>query len=65
MEPIALCGLVIVAFGLWVEFEPAVVAVVKMIYKSKFITAVVLDSTAQVPAYVRKMPACAARVSSH
>ncbi|MDD2737017.1 MAG: hypothetical protein PHF56_24040 [Desulfuromonadaceae bacterium] len=65
MEPITLCGLVIVAFGLWLELEPSVMAVVKIISKSKFITEVVLNSTVQAPVYVRKMPVCVAKVSPH
>jgi hypothetical protein len=55
MEPITLCGVVIVAFGLWLELEPAVMAVVKMIYKSKLFTVVVLNSTVQIPVYVRRI----------
>ena len=61
MEPITLCGLVIVMFGLWVEFEPAVRTVVKMICKNKLVTEVVSNSTAQGPVYVSKMPICLAK----
>jgi hypothetical protein len=64
MEPITLCGLVIVALGLWVEFEPAVMAVVKMIYKSRFFTSRISQSTAQKHVYVR-MPICLAKASNH
>jgi hypothetical protein len=61
MEPITLCGLVIVACGLWVEFEPAVMAVVKKVSKSKFFTDVVSTRVVQRPVYVRRMPICLAK----
>jgi len=63
MEPIVLCGFVIVMFGVWVEFEPTVRVVVKIIFKSKFFTKVASDSTVQKPVhvYVRKMPICVAK----
>jgi hypothetical protein len=35
MEPITLCGLVIVMFGVWVEFESTVMAVVRAIANSR------------------------------
>lgn len=53
MEPITLCGAVIVMFGLWVEFEPRVRVVIKVICKSKFFTGIFSQSTAQKPVYVR------------
>lgn len=65
MEPITLCGLVIVAFGLWVEFEPVVMAFVKMICKSRFFTAIISQSTAQKPVYVRRMPIGVVKVSHY
>jgi hypothetical protein len=61
MEPITLCGLVIVIFGLWVEFEPAVKAVVKIIRKSKLLSELVSNSKVQRPVYVRRMPICLAK----
>ena len=61
MEPITLCGLVIVLFGLWVEFEPAVRTVVKMICRSTLFKEVDSHSTVQRPAYVSKMPICLAK----
>lgn len=61
MEPIALCGAVIVLFGLWVEFEPGVRAVVKMICNSKFYKEVISRSTVQKPVYVGRMPVCFAK----
>ncbi len=63
MEPITLCGLIIVAFGLWVELEPAAMAVVKMINNSCFFTAIISQSTVQKPVYVRRMPICVAKAS--
>lgn len=53
MEPIVLCGFVIVMFGLWVEIEPAVRFVVKKICKSRFFTEVISNSTVQRPVYGR------------
>ena len=61
MEPITLCGAVIVAFGLWVEFEPAVLAIVRGFCKSRFFTEMILQSKVQKPAYVRRMPICVAK----
>jgi len=58
MEPITLCGLVIVVFGLWVEFEPAVRAIVRAIYKRLYFTEIISQSTVQKPVYVRRMPIC-------
>jgi hypothetical protein len=62
MEPITLCGLVIVMFGLWVELEPAVRAVGKLICKSKFIKNGISNWTCrQKPVYVSRMPICLAK----
>ena len=61
MEPITLCGLVIVAFGLWVEIEPAVMAIVRKISKSKIFTTVISTPAVQRPVYVRRMPICLAK----
>ena len=58
MEPITLCGLVIVMFGLWVEFEPAVKSVVKKIRKSMLYSEFFSNSAAQKSVYVSKMPIC-------
>jgi hypothetical protein len=65
MEPITLCGAVIVLFGLWVEFEPAVRAVTRMIGKSKLIAEFITHSTAQRPVYMRRMPICLAKTSHY
>jgi len=63
MEPITLCGLVIVAFGLWVELESTMMAVGKWIYKNRIITMVILPPTVQRPVFIRRMPICVAKVS--
>jgi hypothetical protein len=61
MEPITLCGLIIVMLGLWVEFEPAVRKVVKMICRCKLFKEVVSNPTVQRPVYVSKLPICLAK----
>lgn len=61
MEPITLCGLVIVLFGLWVELEPAVRAVIGAISKCTVFAEFVLHSTVQKPVYVSRMPICLAK----
>jgi len=58
MEPITLCGLVIVMFGLWVEFEPVVKTVVKMIRKMMVYSEFLSKSSLQKSGYVSKMPIC-------
>lgn len=65
MEPITLCGAVIVVFGLWVEFEPRVMAVVRLISKSKRFVEIISPSTAQKPVYLRRMPICLANISHY
>jgi hypothetical protein len=61
MEPITLCGLVIVMFGLWVEFEPVVQALAKMIRKSQSYVEFFSNPAARKPVYVRKLPICLAK----
>ncbi|MSN26923.1 MAG: hypothetical protein GJV46_13760 [Geobacter sp.] len=61
MEPITLCGAVIVMFGLWVEFEPTLLAIVKVICKCKLFKEMNLQSTVPKPVYVRRMPICLAK----
>jgi len=64
MEPITLCGLVIVMFGLWVEFEPTVLAVVRAIGNSRIYKELFSPSTVQRPKYVARMPVCFAKAHS-
>jgi hypothetical protein len=61
MEPITLCGLIIVMFGLWVEFEPALRSAATTIYKSNVLSEVISTSTVQKPVYVSRMPICLAK----
>ena len=61
MEPITLCGAVILAFGLWVELEPRVMAIVRAIRMSRVFTEIILKSTVHKPVYVRRMPICFAK----
>jgi hypothetical protein len=64
MEPITLCGLVIVMFGLWVEFESTIMAVVKVICSSRMYKEVFSQPTAQRPLYEGRMPVCFAKAHS-
>jgi len=61
MEPITLCGLIIVMIGLWVELESVVMAVVRVICKSKLFAEFNSHSTVQRPVCVRRMPICLAK----
>ncbi len=61
MEPITLCGLVIVMFGLWVEFEPTVLAVVRAIGNSRMYKELFSQSVVQRPKYLERMPVCFAK----
>jgi hypothetical protein len=65
MEPITLCGLVIVVFGLWVEFGPTARAVVKTIRNSRFFKGVYAHSAVQKPVYVSRRPICLAKPSHY
>jgi len=63
MEPITLFGAVIVIFGLWVEFEPKLMAVVSTICSSTLYKAMISPSTPRRTVYVRRMPICLAKTS--
>lgn len=65
MEPITLCGLAIVVFGLWVEFEPAVKAIVKAIRSNKLFKGVFAPSAVRRPLYEGRMPICLAKHSHY
>ncbi len=54
MEPITLCGLIVVAFGFWIELEPAIMmAFVKINSRSSGVKAILTQPTAQKPVYAR------------
>lgn len=55
MEPITLCGVVILVFGLWVELEPTIVKLAKAISNSNIMTALTSSSPVQKPLYVKYM----------
>jgi hypothetical protein len=65
MEPITLCGLVIVMFGLYVEFETAAKAVVTAICKSTLCAYADSNSTVRKPVYGKRRPLCVAKVSHY
>lgn len=52
MEPITLCGAVILAAGLWVEFEPVIMKLAKAFSS---MTAAAPSPAAQKPLYVKYM----------
>jgi hypothetical protein len=64
MEPITLCGLVIVVFGLWVELEPRIIAVVRVICNSRIYKEVFSQPVVQRPAYEGRIPVCVAKTHS-
>lgn len=55
MEPITLCGAVILAVGLWVEFESILRRVARAISNSNIITAITSSPAEQRPLYVKYM----------
>jgi hypothetical protein len=61
MEPITLCGLVIVLFGLWVEFEPGLKSIARAVYRCRIFAEFISPSKVQRPAYPGKMPICVAK----
>ncbi|HIJ82393.1 MAG TPA: hypothetical protein HPP76_11870 [Desulfuromonadales bacterium] len=61
MEPITLCGVVILAFGLWVEFESTVRALIKAILTSRLFKEIFSATTDQKPVYGGRMPVCHAK----
>lgn len=61
MEPITLCGAVVIAFGLWVELEPKLRTVARVIRKCRLFTGINSQSTAQRPVNLRRMPICVAK----
>jgi hypothetical protein len=55
MEPITLCGAIIVAFGLWVEFEPVIMRVARAISTCCAIKTMPSPTVAQQPLYLRNI----------
>ena len=55
MEPITLCGAIIVAFGLWVEFESIIMKVARAISNSNLMSALKSSPIEQKPLYVKYM----------
>lgn len=55
MEPITLCGAVIVVFGLWVEFESVIMKVARAISDSSLVKALTSSPTVQKPVYAKYM----------
>lgn len=65
MELITLYGLVVVVFGLWVEFALAVKAVGKMIRKSSFCKGDVANTAGRQPAQMSRLPVCLTKLPSY
>jgi hypothetical protein len=55
MEPITICGAVIVAVGLWEELEPFIMKVARVISNSSIMSAVTSSTPVQKPVYVKHM----------
>ena len=55
MEPITLCGAIILVVGLWEEFEPFMMKIARAISNSTIMTAIVAPPTVQKPLYVKYM----------
>lgn len=55
MEPITLCGAVILAVGLWVEFESTIMKAARAFSKSTIMTAIMSSPAEQKPLYVKHM----------
>ena len=61
MEPITLCGLVIVIFCGWVECEAVVRAFGKILGKRMLFSDSTAHSTVQKPEYLGRLPLCFAK----
>ena len=62
MEPITLCGTLIVIFGLWVEFEAPIMAVIRWVSKFMVSGDAIMQSSVQRPVYVGRLPICVAKL---
>jgi hypothetical protein len=65
MELITVCGLVIVAYCLWVEFELAAQAVVKMVRTSRFLKEDFSGTSWRHPVSMGRLPVCLAKLSHY
>ncbi len=65
MEPITLCGALIVIFGLWVEFESKIMMALRWVGKSTIFTDIIAPVNLRRPVCVRKMPICFAKTSHY
>lgn len=54
MEPITLCGIVIVAFGCWIEFEATLKALAKIVGSSRMLAGITSLFSDQAPGYTNK-----------
>lgn len=54
MEPITLCGAVIVGFGLWLEFESTVKLLARYVSKSRVLIGIVKLVSGQKPVYANR-----------
>lgn len=54
MEPITLCGAVIVGFGMWLEFEAIIKLLVRYLCKSKILTGIMSLISGQKPVCANK-----------
>lgn len=64
MEPVTLCGAIILMFGLWVEFEPRLRALAKAVFGTPFFKSL-LPHPVQQPVPVKRMPICFAKASHY
>lgn len=55
MEPITVCGAVILAFGVWLEFETICMRGIKAIFSSTIMTGIKATTAVQRPLYVKYM----------
>jgi len=64
MEPIILCGLAIVVFGVWVEFESVITRIARALFGRNSAAGMVQSLTVQRPGYVKYMEGACSRLSS-
>ena len=64
MEPIIVCGLAIVVFGVWVEFESVITRITRALFGRNSAAGMVRSLTVQRPGYVKYMEGVCSRLSS-